>query len=125
MIAAQTTAPPPSASSIPHFQTSRFINTVDTLNKHQEFLPTVTCNILSLSCGAHSPGAPFFLTLLFRYFQKSRRMEIPSYLQRVAQDAGISDLTSFELAEALEDADPLKHLRDEFFYPKMKTLPHG
>lgn len=55
---------------------------------------------------------------------KSRRMEIPSYLQRVAQDAGISDLTSFELAEALEDADPLKHLRDEFFYPKMKTLPH-
>lgn len=52
-------------------------------------------------------------------------MEIQIHLQRVAQDIGISDLTSFDLAEALDDADPLKFLRNEFAYPKMRTLPHG
>ncbi|VDK29379.1 unnamed protein product [Gongylonema pulchrum] len=55
---------------------------------------------------------------------KSKRMEILCHLQRVAQEIGVSDLTSCELAEALDDADPLKYLRNEFFYPKMKTLPH-
>lgn len=60
-----------------------------------------------------------------RYLQRSKRMEIQIYLQRVAQDIGISDLTSYDLAEALDDADPLKFLRNEFAYPKMKTLPHG
>lgn len=52
-------------------------------------------------------------------------MEIQIYLQRVAQNIGISDLTSFDLAEALDDADPLRFLRNEFAYPKMRTLPHG
>ncbi|VDN87553.1 unnamed protein product [Brugia pahangi] len=56
---------------------------------------------------------------------RSKRMEIQIHLQRVAQDIGISDLTSFDLAEALDDADPLKFLRNEFAYPKMRTLPHG
>uniref|UniRef100_A0AAF5Q6S4 Kynureninase n=2 Tax=Wuchereria bancrofti TaxID=6293 RepID=A0AAF5Q6S4_WUCBA len=55
---------------------------------------------------------------------RSKRMEIQIHLQRVAQDIGISDLTSFDLAEALDDADPLKFLRNEFAYPKMRTLPH-
>ncbi|VBB28288.1 unnamed protein product [Acanthocheilonema viteae] len=55
---------------------------------------------------------------------RSKRMEIQIHLQRVAQNIGISDLTSFDLAEALDDADPLKFLRNEFAYPKMKTLPH-
>uniref|UniRef100_A0A915PI30 Kynureninase n=1 Tax=Setaria digitata TaxID=48799 RepID=A0A915PI30_9BILA len=55
---------------------------------------------------------------------RSKRMEIQIHLQRVAQDSGISDLTSPDLAEALDDADPLKFLRNEFAYPKMRTLPH-
>uniref|UniRef100_A0A914DM43 Kynureninase n=2 Tax=Acrobeloides nanus TaxID=290746 RepID=A0A914DM43_9BILA len=33
-------------------------------------------------------------------------------------------LLSQELAEYLNDQDKLKHLRNEFFYPKMATLPH-
>uniref|UniRef100_A0A8R1TP81 Kynureninase n=1 Tax=Onchocerca volvulus TaxID=6282 RepID=A0A8R1TP81_ONCVO len=55
---------------------------------------------------------------------RSKRMEIQIHLQRIAHDIGISDLTSFDLAEALDDADPLKFLRNEFAYPKMKTLPY-
>ena len=39
----------------------------------------------------------------------------------VSEDA----LLSQELAEYLNDQDKLKHLRNEFFYPKMATLPHG
>ncbi|VDN03204.1 unnamed protein product [Thelazia callipaeda] len=54
---------------------------------------------------------------------KNQRMEIPILLKRIAQDAGILDLTSLDLAEALDDADPLKFLRHEFAFPKMKTLP--
>ncbi|VDO60848.1 unnamed protein product [Onchocerca flexuosa] len=56
---------------------------------------------------------------------RNKRMEIQIHLQRIAHDIGISDLTSFDLAEALDDADPLKFLRNEFAYPKMKTLPYG
>lgn len=52
-------------------------------------------------------------------------MEIQSYLQALALEAGISDLTSYDFAEVLDEVDPLKHLRQEFFYPKMKTLPKG
>ncbi|KAM3727518.1 Kynureninase [Dirofilaria immitis] len=55
---------------------------------------------------------------------RSKRMEVQIHLQRVAHDIGISDLTSFDLAEALDDADPLKFLRNEFAYPKMRTLPY-
>ncbi|MCP9265062.1 Kynureninase [Dirofilaria immitis] len=56
--------------------------------------------------------------------KRSKRMEVQIHLQRVAHDIGISDLTSFDLAEALDDADPLKFLRNEFAYPKMRTLPY-
>ncbi|CAG9533199.1 unnamed protein product [Cercopithifilaria johnstoni] len=56
---------------------------------------------------------------------RNKRMEIQIHLQRIAQNIGISDLTSFDLAEALDDADPLKFLRNEFAYPKMRTLPHA
>uniref|UniRef100_A0A914WEL8 Kynureninase n=1 Tax=Plectus sambesii TaxID=2011161 RepID=A0A914WEL8_9BILA len=45
-------------------------------------------------------------------------------ITQVAAKSNITDLTSFELAKTLDENDELKHLRDEFFFPKMKTLPH-
>ena len=46
-------------------------------------------------------------------------------LRRVAKAHGIDDLTEFRLAEILNQKDHLAHLRNEFFYPKMRSLPHG
>lgn len=53
---------------------------------------------------------------------------ILNFLKTSAKNAGISRedaLLSRELAEYLTKEDKLKGLRDEFFYPKMDTLPHG
>lgn len=51
------------------------------------------------------------------------------YLKNVASDSGISTdsdgLISLELAEKLNEKDELAFLRNEFFVPKMGTLPEG
>ena len=41
------------------------------------------------------------------------------------QASGISDLTDISLAEYMSDADALKHVREQFYYPKCGTLPDG
>lgn len=50
---------------------------------------------------------------------------VKEYLERVAKENGIEDLTDPKLAEILTVQDALKFLRDEFVYPKNKTLPFG
>jgi kynureninase len=48
-----------------------------------------------------------------------------SYIREVADQNEISDLTSLELAQHLDNADKLRHLRSNFHIPKMGTLPEG
>lgn len=54
---------------------------------------------------------------------------VTNYLKSVAEKSGLStdksSLLSQELAEKLNEADELKHLRDEFCIPKKGTLPEG
>ena len=35
------------------------------------------------------------------------------------------EIFSHQFAQFMDKNDPLAHLRQEFFYPKMKDLPHG
>jgi hypothetical protein len=35
------------------------------------------------------------------------------------------NLNSEEFAQAMDDQDPLGYMRQEFFYPKIATLPYG
>jgi len=46
-------------------------------------------------------------------------------LKKLAQANGIKDITSKELAELLDRQDELRKYRQEFHYPKIKTLPRG
>lgn len=48
-----------------------------------------------------------------------------NYLQEVAERHSITDLTSRELAQKLDEADELHHLRQNFHIPRMATLPEG
>ncbi|KAJ1362452.1 Kynureninase [Parelaphostrongylus tenuis] len=48
---------------------------------------------------------------------------VQQYLKQVAEANGITDLSSSELAECLTQNDPLKHVREQFHYPKCGTLP--
>ena len=45
-------------------------------------------------------------------------------LLAVSADTGYQ-LEDLEFARYMDSGDPLKHLRDEFCYPKMKTLGAG
>ncbi|MFH4980075.1 hypothetical protein AB6A40_006784 [Gnathostoma spinigerum] len=51
--------------------------------------------------------------------------DIRKYLKDVGDAAGIKDWKSYEMAVALDSNDPLRHLREEFFIPKMETIPHA
>ncbi|VDM28681.1 unnamed protein product [Toxocara canis] len=57
--------------------------------------------------------------------RESGEMDMNDYFNKVSREANIEDLMSYEVAIELDKRDPLKHLRDEFYYPKMKTIPHG
>lgn len=58
------------------------------------------------------------------HFKKeSNEMDVNSYLSEVSREAHINDLMCYDLAVELDKRDPLRHLRDEFYYPKMKTIP--
>lgn len=45
-------------------------------------------------------------------------------LQAIAREIG-HDLDTVEFAWHMDSIDPLRHLRQEFCYPKMKTLGSG
>lgn len=47
------------------------------------------------------------------------------HLEEVAKRHSITDLTSRELAQKLDEADELRHVRQNFHIPKMATLPEG
>ncbi|CAD6189935.1 unnamed protein product [Caenorhabditis auriculariae] len=54
----------------------------------------------------------------------SRTMaQVMKFLQKTADANNITDLTDITLAKILTDSDSLKHLRDQFHYPKCATLP--
>ncbi len=50
---------------------------------------------------------------------------IETYLQNLSDRYQISDRYSRQMAEKLDECDELRQLRDQFYYPKMKTMPHG
>lgn len=43
-------------------------------------------------------------------------------LKMIAQEQGL-DLTDRGFAEYMDSIDPIRHLREDFCYPKMKDLP--
>lgn len=43
-------------------------------------------------------------------------------LKMIAQEQGL-DLTDRRFAEYMDSIDPIRHLREDFCYPKMKDLP--
>ena len=45
-------------------------------------------------------------------------------LLKISETIG-HDLDTVEFANHMDSIDPLKHLREEFHYPKMKTLSSG
>lgn len=45
-------------------------------------------------------------------------------LKGIAKDSGLS-LEDLEFAKLMDAQDPLKHLRDEFHYPKMGDMLHS
>jgi hypothetical protein len=51
------------------------------------------------------------------------------FLKNIAQEIGLlptsHNLISKEMAEYLDSIDPLRKLRNEYYFPKMGTLPHG
>ncbi|KAL6722743.1 hypothetical protein Aduo_017837 [Ancylostoma duodenale] len=49
--------------------------------------------------------------------------KVMQFLQKMAAESGIADLTDPALAEFLSSSDGLKHVRDQFYYPKCGTLP--
>lgn len=52
-------------------------------------------------------------------------MELEEYFKNLARKVNISDIASYEFSLALDEDDSLKFLRNEFHYPKMKSLPYG
>ncbi len=52
-------------------------------------------------------------------------IDVLQRLREASASANIVDMTSMEMARFLDSVDPLRHLRDEFHYPKMRTLPGG
>ena len=48
-----------------------------------------------------------------------------SELSEIARAHNINDLLSREFALRLDADDPLRHLRDNFHIPRMRTLPDG
>ncbi|VDN50759.1 unnamed protein product [Dracunculus medinensis] len=51
-------------------------------------------------------------------------MELEEYFKNLARKVNISDIASYEFSLALDEDDSLKFLRNEFHYPKMKSLPY-
>ncbi|KAK6766801.1 hypothetical protein RB195_026215 [Necator americanus] len=49
--------------------------------------------------------------------------KVMEFLQKMAKEGGFSDLTELGFAEFLSESDGLKHVRDQFYYPKCGTLP--
>ncbi|CAB3400365.1 unnamed protein product [Caenorhabditis bovis] len=49
--------------------------------------------------------------------------KVEKFLKTMADEAGIEDLTDLQLAKFMSDADGLKHVREQFHYPKSGTLP--
>uniref|UniRef100_A0A8R1E5A9 Kynureninase n=1 Tax=Caenorhabditis japonica TaxID=281687 RepID=A0A8R1E5A9_CAEJA len=50
--------------------------------------------------------------------------KVLQFLNKMADESGIKDLTDPALAEFLSESDSLKGIRDLFHYPKAGTLPH-
>ena len=72
-----------------------------------------------------------FLSIISQVYHCQEMSEkfVLNYLESEALKAGLStdidSLTSRELAEVLNREDKLKHLRDEFCFPKKGTIPEG
>ncbi|CAI4226774.1 unnamed protein product [Auanema sp. JU1783] len=49
--------------------------------------------------------------------------QVLQFLQETSKRSEIEDFASLEFAQYLTETDPLKHLREQFHYPKCKTLP--
>jgi 5-methylcytosine-specific restriction endonuclease McrBC regulatory subunit McrC len=47
------------------------------------------------------------------------------YLKEMANQNSINELTSRELAQKLDESDKLAHLRQNFYIPRIGTLPEG